>query len=691
YVANVEYGTTKQITDTPQQERDLTFGPDGRSIAYAAERGATWGIYESKIVRDDDKSFAYAREIKETPLVTGDETSFQPVYSPDGKELAYLKDRTELCVINLKDKKVRTALDGKYNYSYTDGDVDFVWSPDSRWFLTSYIGTGGWNNQDVALVKADGSEVVNLTESGYTDSNPKWVLGGKAMMWESDRAGYRSHGSWGAESDTYIMFFDADAYDEFRMTKEELDLRPEDKKKDKEEAENDSVDDKKKKKKVKPLKFDLDHRRDRVMRLTPSSSFMGDAVLSPKGDKLYYSVYNDGYNLWCRDLKDWSTKLIIRNVGGGAMVTDAKGEQMFVIKSGRVYKVDVAQGATEPVEFEAEFAYRPSQEREYIFNHAWRQVNDKFYDKDIHGIDWKAYHDNYVRFLPHINNNYDFAEMLSEMLGELNGSHTGARYYGPGATKETAVLGAFYDESYTGDGLKVAEVIADGPLTRADSKITAGCVITSIDGKSIRAGEDYYPLLAGKSGKHVLLGVKSAKGKEFEQMVKPISIGEQNNLLYKRWVRKNREQVDAESGGRVAYVHVRGMDSQSFRNTYSELLGRYRNHDAVIVDTRHNGGGWLHDDLVTLLSGKEYARYEPRGQYIGSDPFNKWLKPSCVLICEDNYSNAHGFPWVYKHQGVGKLIGTRVPGTMTSVWWETQIDPSIVFGIPQVTCVASPE
>ena len=104
----------------------------------------------------------------------------------------------------------------------------------------------------------------------------------------------------------------------------------------------------------------------------------------------------------------------------------------------------------------------------------------------------------------------------------------------------------------------------------------------------------------------------------------------------------------------------------------------------MIVDTRHNGGGWLHDDLATLLSGKEYQRFMPRGQYIGSDPFNKWLQPSCVLVCEDNYSNAHGFPWVYKTLGIGKLIGTPVPGTMTAVWWESQIDPSIVFGIPQV-------
>lgn len=87
------------------------------------------------------------------------------------------------------------------------------------------------------------------------------------------------------------------------------------------------------------------------------------------------------------------------------------------------------------------------------------------------------------------------------------------------------------------------------------------------------------------------------------------------------------------------------------------------------------------------MSGKEYQRFTPRGEYIGSDPFNKWNKPSIVLMGESNYSNAHGFPWLYKELRIGKLVGAPVPGTMTAVWWETQIDPSLVFGIPQVTVV----
>lgn len=712
FVTSVDYETTKQITATPQQERDVEFSPDGRSIVYSSERGETWGIYQASIVRKEDKYFTYATEIKEEPLVVGDKTSFQPMYSPDGKEVAYLEDRTTLRVINLKTKKIRTVLDGKFNYSYTDGDISFSWSPDSKWLLASYIGVGGWNNRDVALVKADGSgEVVDLTESGYSDGSARWVLDGKAMIWQSDRAGYRSHGSWGAEDDVYAMFFDGEAFDKFRMNKEEAALAKEakedsEKNKDKDKKEDskkskkkdkkdkdadkkdadDKSDDKDKDKKTEDLKFDLDNRRDRIVRLTINSSHLGDAVLTPDGEKLYYQArFEGGYDLWERNFKENSTKIVLKGVGGGSMVMDKKGENIYMCSGGGLKVIEVKTNKVKNISFRAERTYQPAAEREYIFNHAWRQVADKFYDSTIHGIDWEGYKTAYERFLPYINNNYDFQEMLSELLGELNGSHTGARYYGSNYVPATATLGAFYDNSYSGDGLKIAEVIANGPLTKADSKVTAGCIIQKIDGKEVKAGEDYFPMLAGKVGKKVMLSVYDpATKKTFEQQVKAISYGEQRNLLYKRWVKKNQEKVEELSGGRVAYVHVKGMDSESFRNTYSELLGRFRNKEAVIVDTRHNGGGWLHDDLAMLLSGREYVRFEPRGQYIGSEPYSRWTKPSCVLVCEDNYSDAHGFPYVYKTLGIGKLVGTPVPGTMTAVWWETQMDRSLVFGIPQV-------
>ena len=207
----------------------------------------------------------------------------------------------------------------------------------------------------------------------------------------------------------------------------------------------------------------------------------------------------------------------------------------------------------------------------------------------------------------------------------------------------------------------------------------------AIASAEIKKGQDYFQILEGLSGKRVMLTIYDpSTKKEWEEYVKPTTYGNQNGLLYNRWVKQRQEMVEKLSNGKIGYVHVKSMDSPSFRKVYSEILGKYRNKEAIIVDTRYNGGGWLHEDLLHLLSGKKYAEFVPRGQFIGEDPFTQWNKPSAVLVSESNYSNAHGFPWAYKELGLGKVIGMPVPGTMTAVWWETLMDPSLVFGIPQV-------
>lgn len=694
YVTSTDYTTTKRITDTPEQERNVNFSPDGRSLVYASERGGLWQIYQTSIVNKDEKQFTYATQLREEQLVKSSLVDMQPAYSPDGKSVAYIEDRGALKAVDVKTKAVRQLMDGKFQYSYSDGDLWFQWSPDSKWLLSNYIGHGGWNNSDIALVPADGSQkITNLTNSGYNDNNGRWVLGGKAMLFMSDRAGYRSHGSWGAEDDAYIMFFDLDAYERFRMGKEERALYDEAHKKEKADTTKKKrpliklgkkKKDDKKKDKAKTLKFDLANCRDRVIRLTVNSSHMADAILSPGGDTLYYQAkFEGGYDLWKHDLVENKTEIVMKNVGYG-LEADKDFKNLYVYNNG-IKQIDLAKNSQKGIDFEANFNYRPYEERAYIFNHVWQQVKDKFYDPKLHGVDWEGYKKTYAKFLPYINNNYDFRDMLSEMLGELNGSHTGARYYPEGATLKTAALGLFFDNDYEGDGLKVEEVINRGPFAVRNTGVKKGCIIEAIDGQKIAKGSDYTSLLDGKAGKMTRVSVfDPSRKKRFDVVVRAISRSAQADLLYRRWVDRNREMVDSLSNGTIGYVHVKAMDSESFRTVFSQLLSdSMRQKKAVIVDERHNGGGWLHDDLCTLLSGKQYAKFIAHGKYIGYDPWNKWVKPSCVMICEDDYSNGHGFPAVYKTLGIGKLVGAPVAGTMTAVWWERMMN-GMIFGIPQV-------
>lgn len=715
YVTSLDYKTTRQITNTPERERVVSFGADGRSVVYDSERNGTWSIYQTTIVNKDEKQFVYSTELKEELLTDGKTTCFQPQVSPDGKKVAFLRNRTELCVMDLKSKAITTVMPGKWEYSYSDGDQDFSWSPDSKWLLSEYIGTGGWNHMDIALIPANGKgDIVNLTNSGYNEGNARWVLGGKAFIFQSDRDGYRSHGSWGAEADAYICFLDPEAYEHFSLNKEERELdkarKDEEKKKkdeEKKKADSQKADSQKKAKDSKKqadqarkdsieqarkdsieaakVSFVLTGLDQRTIRLTTSSSRMGDAVLNKEGTKLYYvAAYSAGTALWELDLEKRSTTLKASGVSGGFDLT-ADAKTAYLIQSGQIKKLELEGGKLSGIDFETYASQRPAEYRAYLLEHMWRQMKEKVFDPKMNGANWDAIHDRYARFLPHINNGYDFGELASEMLGEVNVSHTGCRFRPVSNVLRTADLGILIDDDYEGDGLRIAEVIQGSPLD-IKGNVHAGDIITHIDGEAIRAGRDYFPLLEGKQGRYTRLTVKAAKPKKGEKGTFDVTIRPAANtgtLMYERWWRNLDKYVDSLSKGRLAYVHIEAMNSPSFRQLYRNLLNdRNRNRDAAIIDTRHNGGGSLHNDVLVLLSGHENFKEVPRGQYVGTDPYNRWTKPSCMLIGEDNYSNAHGTPWVYRENKVGKLIGAPVPGTMTSVWWETIGE--FVFGIPMV-------
>ncbi|HYK54835.1 MAG TPA: S41 family peptidase, partial [Flavisolibacter sp.] len=520
---------------------------------------------------------------------------------------------------------------------------------------------------------------------------PKWAFGGKALLWATDRDGKKPLANQGArEVDVYAMFFDQEAYDKFKLNKDEFALLKEKEEKDKDASKKDSsLKITPPSKSWEPLLEGLDNRK---LRLTINSGNISDYMLSNDGEKLFFMARMEkGYDLWMTNPRTKETKLLAKMDGGPAGMSLSKdGKNLFVVSDGKIMKVDAESGKVAPITVNGEMVLKANEERSYIFDHTWRQVAKKFYDPNMGGVNWNQYHTQYARFLPHINNNYDFQELLSEFLGELNASHTGGRYSAPQQnTDATASLGMLYDETFDGNGLKVMEVLEGGPFVNAQTKIKKGVIIEKIDGEDVSNSFDWARLLTRKAGKNILLSLYDPATKQrWDETTKPITQGEEQGLLYDRWVKNNRKKVEELSGGKVGYVHVQGMNDGSYRTVFEDVLGKAGNKEALIVDTRFNGGGWLHDDLVTFLSGKKYLAMAPQGTQINSvEPFNKWTAPSTVLMSESNYSDAFIFPYAYKSLGIGKTIGMPVPGTGTAVWWETQIDPTLVFGIPMVATI----
>ena len=694
-VTSVEYATTKRITTTPEAEAGLSWGSDNRTLYYATERSGNWQLVKATIERKEDPNFPNATTIKEEILLPSSTVErAAPDVSPNGKKLAFIEDRNRLMVMDIESGKVHQVTDGSTWYE-TNGGFDYSWSPDSKWFTLTYIANQRDPYTDVGIVSADGGKITNITGSGYFSESPKWVMEGNAILFTSNRYGMRAHGSWGSQDDVLLAFVNQDAYDKYRMSKEDYELVKEaekeakkeaDKKKAEEEKNNKKKDDKaagEKKDEVKDIVVELDGIEDRVVRLTPNSSSIASAMVTNNGDNLYYlSKFESGYDLWKLDMRKHSTKLVNKMNSGWANIQMGKdGKEMFVLGSA-MNKLTVASDKITPITYKAEVKMDLAAEREYMYNHVQHQVNKRFFRTDLNGCKWDMMCDTYRKFLPHINNNYDYANLLSELLGELNVSHSGSRYYPSNSSEATANMGLLFDWTYTGKGLKIDEVVEKGPFARSTSKVRPGMIVEKINGIEIDDENDYTQLLNGLAGKKTLVTLRDKGGNTFEEVILPITNGAMNNLLYKRWVKRNAHLVDSLSGGRLGYVHIQSMNDESYREVYSQVMGKYYKKDGIVIDIRFNGGGRLHEDIEVLFSGKKYFTQVIRGREACDMPSRRWNKPSIMVQCEACYSNAHGTPWVYKHTGIGKLVGAPVPGTMSSVSWETLQDSSLIYGMP---------
>jgi C-terminal processing protease CtpA/Prc len=696
FVSSADGGITKQITNTPGEERFIGFSPTGDSLIYASERGNTWKIFLTRIIRTEEPYFYASTILKEEPLISSEHDSYQPKISPNGKEIAFIEDRSSLKVFTIASKQIRTLLSPDNIIYMSEGDQYFQWSPDSKWLLAEYSPI--MSNPEVALIPADGKTgMINLTRSGYNDSRPVWVNGGRQMLWFSDRDGLRSYANSGnRQVDVYSLFFTRDSWDRYRMSKEDYALLKEieqkAKEKEKKEKEKQAADKKKKTPEVKKdtsVVFEMDGLYDRKARLTIHSSSLSDAVLSKDGEKLYYLArFEKGLNLWSTNLRTRETKMELALDASSANLTwDKDMKNLFLLSDGSIFRINPEGWKKEAVPFKGEMTLDLAAERTSMFNHVWLRTKAMFYISTFHGAHWDELYGVYKKFLPHISNGYEFSELLSEMLGELNVSHSGSRYNttGPG-DDNTASLGIFADYNYTGNGIKIDEIIKGGPLDKSSVNVKPGMIIEQIDGDTISASRDIASYLNRKAVKFTLITVFDPVTKSRQNIsVKPITRNEENTLLYKRWVQKNQDEVDKISDGQLGYVHIPGMSDGPYRTVYEEMMGKYSGRKGVIVDTRFNGGGDLVSDLTMFFTGKQYLQYATEKRAVGYEPNFRWNKPTVAMFNEANYSDGHCFACGYKELGIGKTIGMPVPGTCSYAGWEMLQDGNTMWGAVPVS------
>ncbi len=700
FVTSVDGSLTKRLTNTPEQERFVKFTPDGKSVAYASERGGKWSIYKSSKTRAEEPYFFAATLIQEDTLLAKKTDVYLPEFSPDGTSMAYIEGRRTLRIINLKTKAEVTLLTPNDLYHFSDGDKNYQWSPDSKWLLVDWGIT--LSNNEILLISADGKTRMNLTESGYADVAPKWVNGGKQLIWFANKEGLKSYATSGStEYDVYSMFLTQDGWDKFNISKEEYDLIKLIEEGDTEtssaqgDKDSDEKEDKKKKKKdeaekekpITPLRIDMEDLRERKARLTIHSSRLSDAVLSKDGEKLYYLTrFEDDLNLWETELRTKSTKMLIGlGAKSGSLSWDAKQENLFLLADGKISKIDTKTAKNEPVKINAEMILDAAAERKHMFDHVWLRTNGIFYTSDFHGIDWKAMRTEYQKYIPHIGNSYEFAELLSELLGELNVSHAGGRFNDDIKNGDKAAsLGIFRDYTHQGNGIKISEVLKGGPLDKAGFDLKPGMIIEKINGETVVPTRDIASYLNRMEDQFMLLEILDANAKRKQITVKPISLREEGGLLYKRWVKQNEAEVAKTSNGKLGYVHIPGMSDGPYRTIYERMMGKFSDTEAVIVDTRFNGGGDLVADLAMFFTGVPFLSYETEDRQVGGEPTSRWTKPTLAMFNESMYSDGSCFASGYVDLKIGKTVGMPVPGTCSFAGWE-RLPNGGVWGVVPVS------
>ena len=671
YVEGVGTKWVKRITYTPNEEKWVNFHPKNRKLLYSSFREGSWKVYEAALDDENEPFFTTSTKINEKAVISGDFNAFQAYYSPDGKKIAYFKNRNELVVFDAEKNTHTTVVPADNNYFYRDGDRNYSWSPDST-RLAVVFHDRNRKIEEIGIVDANGGKIVNISNSGAEDSLPKWSSDGEFIVWISGK---------GEKKEIYAFFLNKKGLDNFRKDEREISDEKAIASKKAAVANKSAVE------------FDVNNIDERIVKISLYPANYVEYVLSGDNEALFY-MSNDSSEFKIKKLSYRSkTENPIRsiphavNMANESFLMNRIGNSLFILAAKKVNKINLSDLKSDPTNLNpypyAEFSVDKSSEYAYLFEYVWKTINDKFYDTGLHGVNWAKYKTEYEKHIPFINNNYDFSELLSEMLGELNVSHIGTGYKHPGGKRYSGRLGIFY--SFDKNGVKVEEIIKDGPLDKVKSKAKAGNIIEKINGIDVTKESFDKLMLIHYTYKKARISLLNQETSErWEEVVNLIDYGAENTLLYNRWVKRNRELVEKLSGGKLGYVHISGMNEESFNTIFKDIMGRYSNAEGIVIDTRFNSGGWFHDNIAVFLSGKPYSSYSHRGKKLGGDPENRWAKKTILLVNEGNYSDAHMFSYTYRALNLGKIVGMPVAGTSTAVWKMNLPYVNFKVGIPEM-------
>lgn len=681
-----ENGITENLTAT-QGIREIfpTWSPDGKYISYYSDKTGEYEIYLLENKKD-------AKPVQVT--FNSSAWKYQPVWSPDSRYLLY-SDRT----LNLKLFEVSTGKTTDVDHATASEIRSYSFSPDSRWI--AYCKEGA-NQESAVWIYDIGNGKSNQATGGiFSDSDPVFSLDGNYLFFSSNRdfnlafSSFEFDYLYNKATRLYAIPLTVktpklirDKNDNEPVTAVQSQVAVADKAKTSSDkkapvAESPTL------KKTVTVNIDFDGINDRI------TSIPGDAgdysIVGPAENSL---VYISNGKLMKYNLSEEKNEEILDKAGSATLTADGK---MVLYSSGGEYgliKLTPGQkaGAGKLNLAGLEMKLDPRKEWNQIYSDAWRIVRDYFYVDNLNGVDWKAIRERYAALLPYVSHRADLDYILDEMVAELNSGHTYVEWGDFEKVKriDNGLLGAELVPDNTVGRYRISKIYKGenwnaarrSPLTEQGVDVKEGDYLISINGKNITTSMNPYEYLENTAGKSVGIGVSSkpAEAGERTSLIKPIP--SELELMYFDWVNERRAMVDRLSGGRIGYIHVPNTSINGNKELFEGMYA-YNDKEALIIDDRYNGGGFIPDRMIDLLDRHSLVYWHRNGLAASKSPAMAHDGPKAMLINGYSSSGGDAFPYFFSKTGLGKLIGTRTWGGLVGISGNARLVDGGNISVPQ--------
>ncbi len=686
-------GEAVRVTNTVAPESYVMWSADSKKLVYSSERNGAMELFQ----------YEFGSET-ETQLTKGTNQDFSPIFSPDGKNIAFIRNGRAMFVYDVEKKQERELCKLFTDTPPLIGNRSLAWSPDNKWiaFLTYAPETRSYTNASVVSVNGGNAKPVSF----LANSN------GGSLSWSPDT--------------TYLLFDTSQRTEDGLLARVELNLRApkfrEDQFRDLFKQENPK--DKpqqptttptpaptaspvptaspspEKKDDSKQTEIVFEDIRQRLSVLRPGIS-VNDQIISPDGKTLLVLASAEGqFNLYTINIEELATDRSARQLTSTAgfksnALFSPDSKEVYYLENGRVNIVSLDRREVRPLALTMDINVNFADEKMEIFKQGWRYMRDNFYDEKYHGVDWNAVYQTYEPLIKDARNIDETRRLMNLMVGELNASHLGVQ----GAPSFTATpvgkLGLRFDRAeYEGNGrLKITEIIALSPADIVKS-IKVGDYLLAVDGVSINNKTNLDEQLENKVGKRVVLNVSAnADGANKREIVlKPISTGAEKNLLYRQWVEANRAYVAKISNGKLGYVHLPDMGQGTLNQLYVDLDAENQSKEGVVVDIRNNNGGFINPYVIDILSRRGYLTMRERGLW--NVPSRSALgqraleRPTILITNQHSLSDAEDLTEGYRTLKLGKVVGEPTSGWIIYTWNANLFDGT-TFRLPRQLILGS--